>query len=90
MNFDCKPSLVTKGRIKYDPVRGADFLLLPERVVKLNKTGAAILILCDGSRTISEIHQQLKIQFSVDNVEHDIVSFLNRVINHGWVELNCG
>lgn len=90
MNLHCRPCLITQGTLKYDPVRCADFLLLPERVVKLNKTGAAILNLCDGNKTIAEIQQELKTQFSAENIESDIVSFLTRVANHGWVELNCG
>jgi pyrroloquinoline quinone biosynthesis protein D len=90
MNIDCRPSLIAQGKLRHDPVREADFLLLPERVVKLNKTGAAILALCDGERTIREIQQELKLQFSVENIDNDVDSFLNRVVSHGWIELNCG
>ena len=88
MNLNCKPSLESKGRLKYDSVRGAEFLLLPERVVKLNKTGAMILSMCDGTRTIAEIQEKLKSDFCSERVEDDVVTFLGRVIEHGWVKLN--
>ena len=89
VNADCKPRLNAPGKLKHDLVRDADFLLLPERVVKLNKTGAAILSLCDGERTITEIREKLKLQFFAENIESDVEGFLNRVVDHGWVKLNC-
>ena len=90
VNPDCRPSLIAQGRLKHDPVRGSTFFLLPERVVKLNETGAAILTLCDGKRTVREIQQELEQQFASENIENDVKSFLQRVVNQGWVELNCG
>jgi pyrroloquinoline quinone biosynthesis protein D len=89
MNSNCRPNLLSKGKLKHDSVRNVDFLLLPERVVKLNQTGAAILNLCDGSRTIMEIEQVLSGQFQADNIGSDIVSFVDRLVQHGWVELDC-
>ncbi|PWT99611.1 MAG: pyrroloquinoline quinone biosynthesis peptide chaperone PqqD [Candidatus Melainabacteria bacterium] len=88
MNLNCRPNLVSRGQLKYDSVRGSDFLLLPERVVKLNKTGALILSMCDGKRTITEIQDKLKSHFRSGKIEDDVVTFLNRVAEHGWVKMS--
>jgi len=90
MNLNCRPNLVSRGQLKYDSVRGSDFLMLPERVVKLNKTGALILSMCDGTRTITEIQDKLKTNFRSEKIDADVVSFLNRVAGHGWVKLSGG
>ena len=81
-----KPRLARKARLRYEEVRQADLLLLPERVVKLNPTGAAILRLCDGSRTVGEIVQELETQFKQTGLETDVLEFLRRVSEQGWVE----
>jgi pyrroloquinoline quinone biosynthesis protein D len=81
-----KPRLVRKARLRYEEVRGADLLLLPERVVKLNPTGAAILRLCDGERTVVEIVHELEAQFARTGLEPEVLQFLDRVSEQGWIE----
>lgn len=81
-----KPRLARKARLRYEEVRQADMLLLPERVVKLNPTGAAILKLCDGNRTIGEIAKELETEYGQQNLEGDVLEFLQRVSSQGWVE----
>ena len=81
-----KPRLARKARLRYEEVRQTDFLLLPERVVKLNASGAAILRLCDGSRTVTEIAKELEIRYSQPGVEKDVLEFLRQVSGQGWVE----
>ena len=49
------PALWRLARLDFDPVRQQRVLLYPEGVVLLNDTGAAILDLCDGRRSIAEI-----------------------------------
>jgi len=80
-----KPRLAAKARLRYDEVRQIDLLLLPERVVKLNRSGAAILRLCDGTRTVREIADALGAQYGQANVESDVVEFLMRISGEGWV-----
>lgn len=86
LKADSKPALARKARLRYEEVRKTDLLLLPERVVKLNPTGAAILRLCDGSRTVQEIAQQLEAQYGRENLEGEVLAFLRRVAEQGWVE----
>ena len=41
--------------MEWDPARKQHVLLAPEGVLVLNQTGATILGLCDGERTVVEI-----------------------------------
>jgi pyrroloquinoline quinone biosynthesis protein D len=80
------PRLVRKGRLRYDDVRETDVLLLPERVVKLNATGAAILRLCDGERTVAAIARELEARYEQPDLEADVLEFVRAAAEHGWVE----
>jgi pyrroloquinoline quinone biosynthesis protein D len=86
VNMESKPNLAREARLRYEEVRKTDMLLLPERVVKLNPTGAAILRLCDGQRTVREIAQELSAQYGGNNLEPDVLQFLIQVSQQGWIE----
>ncbi len=61
-------------------------LLAPEGVLILNRTGATILRLCDGERTVDEIMEELGGQYS--RVAGDEVrGFLSQLATKRWVEL---
>jgi pyrroloquinoline quinone biosynthesis protein D len=79
------PRLATKAMLKHDRVRDVELLLLPERVVLLNKSGAAILGLCDGSRTVQQLVEQLEHDFEVTDLVNDVMSFLEDASGRGWV-----
>jgi pyrroloquinoline quinone biosynthesis protein D len=79
------PRLALGAVLRHDDVRGQDLLLLPERVVKLNQSGAAILALCDGRRSVAEIVRELEARFEVQGLEPDVVAFLAEFATQGWV-----
>lgn len=79
------PRLATKAMLKHDSVRDVELLLLPERVVLLNKSGAAILGLCDGSRTVRQLVDQLDHDFEATDLTSDVMSFLQDASGRGWV-----
>ena len=54
-----RPALVRHVRKRYDPRRERHVLLAPESVIVLNPTGADILDLCDGHRTVADIVAEL-------------------------------
>ena len=54
-----RPRLASRARLKFDPVAKQEMLLFPEAALALNETGAAIVRLCDGARSIDEIVDQL-------------------------------
>ena len=79
------PRLVRKGRLRFDEVRDGDVLLLPERVVRLNTSSAAILRLCDGTRTVAEIIAKLEADFDTPGLGDDVLGFLRDARERGWV-----
>ncbi|MEV4110717.1 pyrroloquinoline quinone biosynthesis peptide chaperone PqqD [Nonomuraea sp. NPDC049695] len=75
-----RPALSRSAILRHDPVRGADLLIVPERIVVLNEEAAAIVGLCDGRRTVDEIVAEFP-----EGVEADVVDFLDRVRTEGWL-----
>lgn len=86
LTLDSRPALARKARLRYEEIRQTDLLLLPERVVKLNPTGAAILRLCDGRRAVRDIVQELESRFGQTGLENDVLEFLGQVWSQGWIE----
>jgi pyrroloquinoline quinone biosynthesis protein D len=81
-----RPHLARQVRMERDPVRKQQVLLAPEGVLVLNQTGATILGLCDGERTVVEIVEELRGQY--DHVADDEVrDFLARLVAKRFVEL---
>jgi pyrroloquinoline quinone biosynthesis protein D len=70
------PVLWRLARLDFDPVRQRHVLLYPEGTVLLNDSGAAILKLCDGHRSVSEIARILHERFGND-VTADVVEYLS-------------
>ena len=60
----------------FDPVRQRHVLLYPEGTVLLNETGAAILQLCDGQRSVAEIAAVLQERYGSD-VTADVITYLS-------------
>ena len=60
----------------FDPVRQRHVLLYPEGTVLLNETGAAILQLCDGRRSVTEIAGVLQERYGSD-VTADVITYLS-------------
>jgi pyrroloquinoline quinone biosynthesis protein E len=50
-----RPKLARKARVRPDPRDGVPVLLSPERGLRLNESAAAVVALCDGTRTRDEI-----------------------------------
>lgn len=71
-----RPVLWRLARLDYDPVRKRPVLLYPEGAVLLNETGAAILELMDGTRTIADIVGLLGQRYGAD-VTADVTEYLS-------------
>ena len=73
-----RPRLAPHVRLTYDSARQRHVLLTPEAVTVLNGTGAAVLVLCDGERTVAEILAELHARY--EGVDDDGVRiFLDRL-----------
>ncbi len=80
------PSLWRLARLDFDAVRGRPVLLYPEGVVFLNETGAAILELCDGQRTLGEISGILGARYETD-VGSDVASYLGGLAERELIDV---
>jgi pyrroloquinoline quinone biosynthesis protein D len=86
MSTSDRPRLARHVRLTYDRVRQKHILLHPETVVVLNGSGAAIVELCDGKRTVAEIVAELGARYR--SVPDDEVRlFLTRLAARRCVEL---
>jgi len=72
------PVLWRLARLDFDSVRQRHVLLYPEGTVLLNATGAAILELCDGHRSMGEIAAILRERYRND-VTADVTEFLSHL-----------
>lgn len=72
------PTLWRLARLDFDPVRQQHVLLYPEGAMLLNETGAAILGLCDGRRSIGEIATILNERYHC-NVMDDVTEYLSQL-----------
>ena len=84
-----RPRLAGHARLRFDPARAQHVLLTPEAVTVLNGTGAAILGLCDGERSVTGIVADLQARYHrVDPAE--VRSFLDRLAAKRCVVMEHG
>jgi pyrroloquinoline quinone biosynthesis protein D len=84
-----RPRLAPHVRLKFDPARQQHVLLTPETVIMLNDTGAAILELCDGQRTVAEILAALRDRY--DRVaDNEVRLFLADLLARRRMEVSRG
>ena len=81
---DTVPRLWRLARLEYDSVRQKHVLLYPEGAVLLNDTGAAILELCNGTRTVDEIVTILTERYHAD-VSADVNEYLSQMADRELV-----
>ncbi|RDI62726.1 pyrroloquinoline quinone biosynthesis peptide chaperone PqqD [Nocardia pseudobrasiliensis] len=80
------PRLRAGVRLARDAARG-DLALLPEGVVVLNDTAAAVLALCDGSSSVGRIVERLAAEY--DGVRMtDVSELLERLARRRVVALD--
>lgn len=89
VSADDRPRLTRHVRLTFCRTRQRPVLLLPETVVVLHGSGADILGLCDGRRTVEEIVAELGTRY--ETVPDDEVRrFLTRLVARRCVELRDG
>jgi pyrroloquinoline quinone biosynthesis protein E len=87
---DDRPALACKTRLRSDPLTGEPLLLFPEGVLRLNRSGAAILDLCDGRRTLRAIVAAVseKSRTTAGEVGRDSEAFLEGLDGRGLLAWN--
>jgi pyrroloquinoline quinone biosynthesis protein D len=84
-----RPRLARHVRLTFCRTRQRHILLLPETVVVLHGTGADILGLCDGRRTVAGIVSELRARYETVPDE-EVRRFLARLAARRCVELADG
>lgn len=84
-----RPFLARHVRLTFDPARERHVLLSPETATVLNPTGAAVLGLCDGERTVAEILAELRRHYQ-RVPEDEVRQFLARLLTRRCLEVHRG
>jgi len=88
IDFDARPTLAPKARLRVDKKTGQKVLLYPEKGLLLNPTGARILELCNGERTVAAIVDVLVSEHDPaarDTISNEVTAFLQRLCDAGLV-----
>jgi len=82
------PRLPRGVKVRRDETRGGWVLLAPERAVKLDDIGAAILGAVNGERSVAAIADKLSADFGAprEEVGRDVAEFLTELMNRRMVE----
>jgi pyrroloquinoline quinone biosynthesis protein D len=86
MSGSDRPRLARHVRLTFCRTRQRHILLLPETVVVLNGSGADIIELCDGRRTVAEIVAELGARYQTVP-DDEVRRFLSRLVARRCVEL---
>jgi len=78
------PTLWRLARLDFDQVRQQHVLLYPEGAMLLNETGAAVLELCDGQRSIVDIARILRDKYHAD-VTTDVTEYLSSLAEREFI-----
>lgn len=84
-----RPRLASKAKLRLDKKTGQQVLLYPEKGLLLNPTGAAILALCNGERSVREIAEGLRESYqeaTLEALERDVEAFLSSLAERGLLD----
>jgi len=88
-DYTWRPRLAARARLKFDPIANQDLILFPEAALALNETGSAIVRLCDGAHSTSEIVELLSKNHSDvdrDTLTHEVMDFLDSIRMRGLLQ----
>jgi coenzyme PQQ biosynthesis protein PqqD len=84
-----RPRLASKAKLRLDKKTGQQVLLYPEKGLLLNPTGAAIVALCDGARSLRQIVEDLQLSYpgaTIEALDRDVQAFLSGLAERGLLE----
>jgi pyrroloquinoline quinone biosynthesis protein D len=84
-----RPRLARHVRLTFNETRQRHVLQHPETVVVLNGSGAAVVELCDGRRTVAEIVAELGARYEAVPGD-EVRQYLTRLVARRLVELADG
>jgi len=72
-------------RMQWEEAQQRYVILYPEGLVELNTPAAEILKLCDGSRDLDAITEELERKFETTGLKDDISEMLQAALDNGWI-----
>jgi pyrroloquinoline quinone biosynthesis protein D len=88
LNTDLPIQFSRTHRLQWEETQQKNVILYPEGMVELNQTSAEILKLCDGTRNLAQIVNELEQKFSTSGLTNDINAFLEIALQNGWINQN--
>ena len=88
LNTDLPIQFSRTHRLQWDEAQQKNIILYPEGMVELNQSSAEILKLCDGTRNLAQIVNELEQKFSTSGLTNDINAFLEIALQNGWINQN--
>lgn len=82
---DLPVKIASAYRLQWEAAQQCYVLLFPEGMVTLNVTASEILKRCNGTRTVSDIVEELRHQYLSAEVEADVLEFLEVARDKGWI-----
>ncbi len=84
-----RPELPRHIKLRHDKARNAWTILAPERVFTPDAIAVAVLKLCDATRTVEDIAQELSKSYNApkDRIVADITAMLQDLADKGVVKV---
>ncbi|MDR3406725.1 MAG: pyrroloquinoline quinone biosynthesis peptide chaperone PqqD [Chthoniobacter sp.] len=90
IELHARPALAPGVRLQTDRVTGEPVLLSPEGIHVLNETAHAIVVRCDGKRTIEEVTAALAEEYDapVEALREDVLACLAELHETGRIVIS--
>ena len=72
-------------RVQWEEVQDCYVVLYPEGMVKLSQSAGEIMKRVNGQTDIESIIKDLETTFSENNLESDVIKFLEVAYDSGWI-----
>jgi pyrroloquinoline quinone biosynthesis protein D len=72
-------------RLQWEEAQQKYVILYPEGMVELHGSAAEILKLCDGTRNLDGITEELERKFETQGIRNEIAWLLENALNNGWI-----
>ena len=79
------PEVAPTFRVQWEEVQDCWVVLYPEGMVKLSGSAGEIMKRVDGQHSIEDIIKDLETTFSENNLEGDVIKFLEVAYDNGWI-----
>ncbi len=79
------PEVAPTFRVQWEEVQDCYVVLYPEGMVKLSGSAGEIMKRVDGTNSIDAIIKDIETTFSEDNLEDDVINFLEVAYANGWI-----